>query len=321
MLSGKVMPMFKRRSERGYYLIQIVFFMFFIASLSVLGSFISVETLIFERIPVMNQATLFAKSKQAVTEDAKLLLTSMKPMGPVKDYLETEYQVEASPEDHVRTVVKKVKTTPKENRASIFLYATHNRESYLPELGHHQPNLAFSETTNIQSLLPFFKESLENYGFQIYSDATDIQAVLKAEKLTYQQSYDVSRRSLTHIMTQVPDLKFSFDLHRDSNRRAVTTTEIEGVSHAKFLFVIGNDHEDYQANEAFATQLSEALNNQYPGLSRGVKLLGGSGRNGVYNQDLSPTSILIEVGGVDNSFEECRVALLKLAKTLNDMLD
>ncbi|MGM0524494.1 MAG: stage II sporulation protein P [Bacillota bacterium] len=313
--------MFKRRSERGYYLIQIIFFLLFIVSLYVLGSFISLETLIFERIPVMNQATLFAKSKQDLTDDTKLLLTSMMPMGPVKDYVETHYQVEDSYEDHVRAVVKKVKTAPKENRASIFLYTTHNRESFLPELGHNEPNLAFSEKKNIQSLLPFFKEALENYGFKLYADDNDIQAVLKAENLTYQKSYDVSRRSLTHILAQVPDLAFSFDLHRDSNRRAVTTTKIDGVSHAKFLFVIGQDHEDYQANEAFATRLSEALNHQYPGLSRGVKLLGGSGRNGVYNQDLSPTSILIEVGGVDNSFEECQVALQKLAKTLNDVLD
>lgn len=131
----------------------------------------------------------------------------------------------------------------------------------------------------------------------------------------------MSRRSLTHILAEVPDLTFSFDLHRDSNRRRVTTTTIEGVSHAKLLFVIGQDHENYQANEVFATQLSEALNSKYPGLSRGVKFLGGSGRNGVYNQDLSPTSILIEVGGVDNSFEECQLALQKLAKMLNVVLD
>jgi stage II sporulation protein P len=269
----------------------------------------------------MNQATLFAQSKQDVSEDTHHLLTSVMPIGPVKDYLETQYQVEDSHEDHVRAVVKQEKTAPTENRASLFLYTTHNRESYLPELGHNEPNLAFSETKNIQSLLPFFKATLENYGFKLYTDTTDIQAVLKAENLTYQKSYDVSRRALNQVLREVPNLSFSFDLHRDSNRRAVTTTKIDGVSHAKFLFVIGQDHENYRANEAFATRLSDALNQQYPGLSRGVKLLGGSGRNGVYNQDLSPTSILIEVGGVDNSFEECQVALQKLAKILSDVLD
>lgn len=31
---------------------------------------------------------------------------------------------------------------------------------------------------------------------------------------------------------------------------------------------------------------------------------GGAGQNGVYNQDLSGNSMLLEIGGVDNTFEE-----------------
>lgn len=315
------MSMLKRQSERSYYLLQLVFISLFITGLFIISSFISLETLMFDQLPLMNPDTLFAKSTHTAIEETPLITSLIKPMGPVNDYLVAHYQVEDIPEDHARTVVQKVKTTSTQKRASIFLYTTHNRESFLPELGHSQPNLAFSDTSNIQSLLPFFEEALENDGFQLYTDTTDIQSVLKAENLTYQKSYDVSRRSLEQILKQVPDLAFSFDLHRDSNRRAVTTTEIDGTSHAKFLFVIGKDHQDYHKNEAFANQLSDALNSYYPGLSRGVKLLGGSGRNGIYNQDVSPTSILIEVGGVDNSLAECRASLEKLAKTLNGLLD
>ncbi|QQK74505.1 stage II sporulation protein P [Salicibibacter cibarius] len=39
-------------------------------------------------------------------------------------------------------------------------------------------------------------------------------------------------------------------------------------------------------------------------LSRGVMTSGGAGVDGVYNQDLSPNSMTIEFGGVDNTFEE-----------------
>lgn len=31
---------------------------------------------------------------------------------------------------------------------------------------------------------------------------------------------------------------------------------------------------------------------------------GGAGKNGVYNQDLSSNAMLLEIGGVDNTFEE-----------------
>lgn len=44
------------------------------------------------------------------------------------------------------------------------------------------------------------------------------------------------------------------------------------------------------------------LDKKYPGLSRGV-IVKREG-NGKYNQDLSQNAILIEFGGVDNTFEE-----------------
>ena len=43
---------------------------------------------------------------------------------------------------------------------------------------------------------------------------------------------------------------------------------------------------------------------KYPGLSRGVMKHNSSGHNSVYNQDLSSNAMLIEIGGVDNTFEE-----------------
>jgi len=54
-----------------------------------------------------------------------------------------------------------------------------------------------------------------------------------------------------------------------------------------------------------AKELHQGLEKKYPGLSRGVLAKRKtSGNNGLYNQDLSNNSILIEVGGVDNNMEE-----------------
>lgn len=54
---------------------------------------------------------------------------------------------------------------------------------------------------------------------------------------------------------------------------------------------------------------------QYPGLSRGVIQKEGPGSNGVYNQDLSENAILIEFGGYDNTLEE----LYRTADVLADI--
>ena len=46
------------------------------------------------------------------------------------------------------------------------------------------------------------------------------------------------------------------------------------------------------------------LEEAYPGLSKGVITKEGPNSNGVYNQDLLDTSMLIEIGGYENTLEE-----------------
>lgn len=270
----------------------------------------------FNRLPLMNQQVLMAKTNNDVSVDTAHIMKFVTPLSPLKTYVKQaengdDSQVDANPP----AVEKKQQLTQLKDKKtlSIFLYTTHNRESFLPEIKQEKAHLAFSDTVNIQSLLPFFQQELIDEGFDVYLDQTDYQAILKEENLTYQKSYDISRRFVKQAIEAVPDLTFSFDLHRDSNRKKTTTIDIDGESHAKLLFVIGKDHPDYLKNKSFADSVSKQLNTLYPGLSRGVKLLGGEGRNGVYNQDLSPVSLLIEVGGVDNSLTECQLSLKKLA--------
>src|SRR5699024_6898352 len=90
----------------------------------------------------------------------------------------------------------------------------------------------------------------------------------------------------------------------DSRRKEDTTVTIGGEDYAQLFFVIGADFEGNQKNIELAKTIHQNLEKSYPGLSRGVAEMGGSGRNGVYNQDLSENAILIEFGGVDNSLEE-----------------
>ena len=50
--------------------------------------------------------------------------------------------------------------------------------------------------------------------------------------------------------------------------------------------------------------LDDIANKYYPGLSRGIYKKEGPGVDGIYNQDISSNSILIELGGVDNNIDE-----------------
>nr|WP_307728938.1 stage II sporulation protein P [Alkalicoccobacillus plakortidis] len=64
--------------------------------------------------------------------------------------------------------------------------------------------------------------------------------------------------------------------------------------------------------------MHELLEKKYPGLSRGVKIAEGPRTNGVFNQDLSPEMMLVEVGGVENTIEETYRAAEALADVISD---
>lgn len=79
---------------------------------------------------------------------------------------------------------------------------------------------------------------------------------------------------------------------------------MNGKSYAKLVFVVGAEHANYEKNVKLATEWHNLLEKKYKGLSRGVILKQGKNTNGKFNQDLSEKAMLIEFGGVDNTFEE-----------------
>ena len=70
-------------------------------------------------------------------------------------------------------------------------------------------------------------------------------------------------------------------------------------------------------NIGFAEKLHEKTENELRGLSRGISYKTGPAVNGIYNQNLNGKSVLIEIGGVDNTIEEVNNTMLALADILN----
>lgn len=188
---------------------------------------------------------------------------------------------------------------------SVFIYTSHNRESFLPHVpGATISDEAFHQTENVMKLSRKLKEHLDEKGIESFVDETDIWNELKKEGMVYHESYDYARRVVQEAQSNNEDLNFMIDIHRDAQPKEITTTEIDGQSVAKIMFVVGGEHENYEENLAFAADLHERLEEKYPTLSRGVEVKSGSGVNGVYNQDLSDHSVVLEVGGYENTFEE-----------------
>ena len=103
---------------------------------------------------------------------------------------------------------------------------------------------------------------------------------------------------------EIPSLKYFIDIHRDSLQKEKTTITIEDKNYAKTLFIVGLENPNYQENLLFTTKINDCLNVKYPKLSKGIYKKQGAGVNGIYNQDFSPYTILIEVGGYENTTTE-----------------
>ncbi|MFD1412879.1 stage II sporulation protein P [Oceanobacillus jeddahense] len=205
------------------------------------------------------------------------------------------------------------------DRDVVFIYNTHNRESFLPHLPNEtDPDGAMHGEINITKVSDHLAEELERLGIGTQVDDTDFGELLNERGMDYHQSYEVSRDIVAEAVAGNQEIQYVFDLHRDALRRDKTTQTIEGEDYAKILFVIGTGHPDYEKNLKVATELHGLIEEAYPGLSRGVFQKDGSSGNGVYNQDMVDNALLIEFGGVDNTMEELYRSADALAEVFSD---
>ncbi|WP_342432370.1 stage II sporulation protein P [Neobacillus sp. FSL H8-0543] len=211
---------------------------------------------------------------------------------------------EKPPQPSLTTGVKKV----------VHLYFTHNQESYLPYLkGVKDPNLAYHSQVNVTKIGDYLKESLEERGIGTSVDKFDVMGTVKMAN-TYSKSGELVKSA----MASNRDLDYFIDIHRDARRKDKTTPIINGKPYAQLVFVVGGKNPNYEKNLKLAKDLHELLEEKYKGISYGVMMNQGSGQNGVYNQNLSENALLIEFGGVDNTFEELNRSADALADVFSE---
>ncbi|MBD2844477.1 stage II sporulation protein P [Paenibacillus sp. IB182496] len=202
------------------------------------------------------------------------------------------------------------------SRKPVFIYHTHNRESWYPELGEGIKDPS-SADTNITMVGKRLAESLERLGVGAQHSATDYPTEVASYR--WELLYTYSRSTVKQAMLANSEVRFIFDLHRDSLRRKDTTVTIDGEDYAQVFFIIGHRNPDWRENEAFATQIHEMLEARYPGLSRGIWGKDASTGNGEYNQSLAPESVLVEIGGVDNTLAESNRTADALAEVIAEL--
>lgn len=193
----------------------------------------------------------------------------------------------------------------------LYIYNTHQTEGY-----QKSNNASYNITPSVLMASYILRESLNDLGIPSMVETNDIAELLRVHSWKYSYSYAASKLLVEDAIRKNPSLMYFIDLHRDSMSYDITTTTIDDKKYAKVLFVIGKDHPNYEKNLEMAEAINEYIKKINPKLSRGISLKGGSGVNGIYNQNLSPNAILIELGGQYNNITEINNTLPILADAI-----
>lgn len=195
-------------------------------------------------------------------------------------------------------------STIKENKVVdrkplIYLYNSHQGEEYaFSDYGEFSVHPTVMMNNYI--LEDFFNK---NNVFSFVEEKS-IKDILNQNNWKYSDSYRASRLFLEDVIVQYPSLKYFIDIHRDSLDKSHTTITIGDKNYASLLFIVGLENPNYKENLMFTEKIDSIIQERYPGLSRGIYKKSGPGVNGIYNQDFSSNTILIEVGGYQNTTSE-----------------
>lgn len=246
--------------------------------------FASAKSFSKDPVKILNVNTALAKTSREKSEKDEKVSAYIKDPYPKKDY----------------------------SKPTIYIYNTHQLEAYSTS------NVeSYNVVPNVMMASYILREKLYDLGHVALVEENDVNNFLITNNWNYASSYKVTRLLLEDAKSKNPTLKFFIDLHRDSVNKKISTTTINGKNYAKMMFLLGLENENYKANQEVIETLDNMLKERYPSISRGIYKKEGKGVNGVYNQDFDKYTILVEVGGEENTIDEVLNSITALAEVLD----
>lgn len=203
----------------------------------------------------------------------------------------------------------------------ILIVHTHATEAYAQEPDDpYEPTDDYRTTDPEHSVIRVGEElaaALSEYGLNV------LHCTTLFDYPGYNGSYVRSGEAVEEYLRAYPGIRLVIDLHRDALGEGdtiyKTIANIDGVYAAQMLFVMGSDvnleHPNWQENLKLALALQQAANARYGTLMRPTDLCAYR-----YNQQLSPGSLLLEVGTAGNTLSEALCAVRLFAETAGPLL-
>lgn len=187
----------------------------------------------------------------------------------------------------------------------VYLYNTHDLEQYKDFIQNIKINVG-----NASLLL---SNNLKSIGIDVIVEKQKVSDLTNND---VSKSFDTSKILIENII-QNENIDLFIDLHRDDEKKEVTTLELNGKKYAKVKFVVGRKNKNYMLNYNLTELINRKIKEKYPDLTRGIVL----NDNYTYNQELSEKIIFINIGGYENDIVEVKNTIDLLGSIIKEVLD
>lgn len=207
-----------------------------------------------------------------------------------------------------------------EKAPTVLIIHSHTCESYENTEGYtpSDPYRTMDERYNMVSIGKHLADKLRQKGISVLHDTTI------HDYPSYNDAYPQSRKTVQKYLEEYPTIQLVLDIHRDayedkSGNQVRNTVTINGRSASRLMLVAGTNaydqgHSNWQENLSMAVKLQTVLQRLYPGLCRNLTV-----RSSAFNQDLSPGSLLIEVGTAGDTRQDALYAAELLADGIAEL--
>lgn len=251
----------------------------------------------------MMSRTVFAGDELYTAEGRSYRIESVRAGQAKARFLGMDPQIVAYNEYFAGLGVPVMKMMAEQKPASVAVYHTHSDESYVPTDGTESNPFK----GGIYQVGRTLVEKLQRRGSQVHYDQTPHDP-------HDNNAYVRSRRTAANLLKANPSTLI--DVHRDGvPDPSYYRTTIDGKNVAKLRLVVGRENPRMDANMDFAKKTMAAANNLHPYIVKEIFV-----GKGDYNQDLSPTALLIEAGTHTNTREEAAEGVAMFAEALPAVL-
>ena len=200
------------------------------------------------------------------------------------------------------------------SKPTVLILHTHATESFRGTYKQWVPYRTTDEDHNMVCIGREVARVLELGGITVLHDTT------LHDYPHYNSAYSAARKTIRSYLEEYPTIRVVLDLHRDASddydSPLTTHATVAGQDSSQLMFVVGTDqgglsNPDWPENLALALKLTVLLEQENPGITRGISL-----REQRFNLDLTPGSLLVEVGAAGDTREAALVAANALAQAL-----